>query len=95
MTEPRGRLQFQLPPFEAILLGPRPILIGTHRSCDVRLEHPSLVRRHAEIRCAEAAHWVHALHGDVVVGGHDVATHRLRNGDDFWCGEVRFSYYVA
>jgi hypothetical protein len=95
MTEPRGRLQVLLTPYQDVVLGGRTLLIGTHRTCDLRLDHKSLARRHAEIRVADAAHWIHALHGDVRVDGHAVEQHRLRNGDNFSCGEVRFSYYVA
>jgi pSer/pThr/pTyr-binding forkhead associated (FHA) protein len=75
-------------------LGPDPLSVGRQSDCDIRLDDPSVRRRHAEIFSKDGRYWIRALKGEeLLVGGQFVSEHELDHRDKVSCGTVVLEYF--
>lgn len=79
-----------------VLDGPKAV-IGRSKECDCVLRDPNVSRRHAELRRAESGDWHVSDLGStngVKVNGRQVASSRLRPGDEVTLGTSTFSFDI-
>jgi pSer/pThr/pTyr-binding forkhead associated (FHA) protein len=83
-------------PFATIELGPDPIDIGRAEGCAVRLDVPSLSRRHAMIEWNGETHVLTDLNSSngTRVNGVRITSHALGHRDRIALGDALFTYRV-
>lgn len=83
-------------PFSTIELGPDPIDIGRAEGCAVRLDVPSLSRRHAILQWNGETHVLTDLNSSngTRVNGVRVTAHALGHRDRIALGDALFTYRV-
>ena len=74
----------------------RDVLIGSARKCDVRINHPSIARVHAQIWEKDGIFFLSPVQGQVRIGKEELARRsELFNGDVLTMGALEFTLHVA